>query len=117
MYQSTVVAYETIKSIDSATFSGSYQAVGTATTHEARIFKIVNNSTMPVTISTDGTNDMDFLPASSFVLYDLGTNRGNPAPALSLPKNTQFYAKGSAGTGLVYVVVIYANTPSPTIPI
>lgn len=117
MYQSTVISYETIKSIDSATFTGAYQAIGTATSHEARIFKIVNNSNVGVTISVDGTTDGDFIPASTFVLYDLGTNRGNPTSSLVLQNKTQFYVKGAAGTGLVYVVVLYGNTPSQTIPL
>jgi hypothetical protein len=113
--QSTVIAYEPIKSIDSSTFTGSYQAIGSASTHPCRIFKIVNDSNMAVTISTDGTTDQDFLPAGTFVLYDLGTNRGNPASEACLPP-TQFYAKGSSGTGLVYVVILYANTPHFNIP-
>lgn len=117
MYQSTVVTYEAVKSINSSTFTGAYQAVGTATTHEARIFKIVNNSNVGVTVSLDGTNDMDFVPASTFVLYDLGTNRGNPTASLVLQAGTQFYVKAAAGTGLVYVVVLYGNTPSQTIPL
>lgn len=114
--QSTVLAYESIKSIDSATFTGSYQAIGSASTHPARIFKIVNNSNVDVTISTDGINDKDFLPASTFVLYDIGTNRGNSASEINLPP-TQFYAKSGAGTGSVYVVIMYANTPNPGIPL
>ena len=114
--QSTVLTYEAIKSIDSATFTGSYQAIGSASSHPSRIFKIVNNSNAGVTISIDGINDHDFLPASTFVLYDIGTNRGNSASEINLPP-TQFYAKGSMGTGSVYVVVLYANTPNPGIPL
>ena|SRR5580765_7356656 len=117
MYQSTVVTYEALKSIDSATFTGSYQAIGTATTHEARIFKIVNNSNVGVTISLDGSTDMDFIPPATFVLYDLGTNRGNPTASLVLQRGTQFYIKGAAGMGLVYAVVMYGNTPTQTIPL
>ena len=117
MYQSTSIAYEPIKSIDSSTFTGSYQAVGAATVTEARIFKIVNNSNKGVTVSLDGSTDVDFVPASTFVLYDLGTNRGSPSPTLVLQPGTQFYVKGAAGTGLVYVVILYGNTPSQTIPL
>ncbi len=117
MYQSTVIAYEALKSIDSASFTGSYQALGSATAHEARIFKIVNNPNMGVTISLDGSTDMDFIPPSTFVLYDLGTNRGNPTASLVLPKGSQFYIKGSAGMGLVYAVFMYGNTPTQTSPL
>lgn len=117
MYQSTVATYEALKSIDSATFTGSYQAVGIATTHEARIFKIVNDSNMGITLSLDGITDMDFIPPSTFVLYDLGTNRGNPTASLVLQRNTQFYVKGASGSGLVYAIVMYGNTPTQTIPL
>lgn len=113
---STAILFETIKSIDSATFTGSYQAIGAPTTHPSRVFKIVNNSSVGITVSYDGVHDQDFIPASTFVLYDIGTNRGNSSPELNLAP-TQFYAKASAGTGLVYVVVLYANTPAMTIPL
>jgi hypothetical protein len=115
--QSTVIAYETIKSIDSGTFTGSYLPIGIASTHEARIFKIVNNSNVGVTISVDGSTDVDFVPASTFVLYDVCTNRSNAVPLMDLPKGTQFYAKAAAGTGLVYVVILYGFTPAATIPL
>jgi len=114
--QSTVIKYETLRSIDSASFTGSYQAIGSAFSHPARIFKIVNNSNVGVTISTDGINDNDFIPASTFVLYDVGTNKGDASPEFNLPP-LQFYAKGSAGTGKVYVVILYAYSPSLNIPL
>lgn len=116
MYQSTTLFFETLKSLDSATLSGSYLPIGTALTHEARILKIINNSTVAITISTDGSTDMDFLPIGSFVLYDAGTNRGNASQSMAFPKGTQFYAKGSVGTGSVYLTVLYGNTPTQTIP-
>lgn len=109
--QSTVIEYETLRSIDSATFTGVYVPVGTVTTHPARIYKIVNDSNVAITISLDGLTDMDFVPPGTFVLYDIGTNRGNPSPELNLAQNTQFYVKGAAGAGLVVIVVIYASTP------
>lgn len=112
---STVLAFEPLKSIDSATFTGAYQAVGLPSTHPARIFKIVNDSTSPVTLSLDGVTDMDYLPSTTFSLYDVGTNRGNSAPEICVPP-TQFWVKGASGTGLVYVVVLYANTPYQKIP-
>ncbi len=112
MYQSTALFYEPIRSVNTSALSGSYVVLGTALTDEARILKIVNNSNQDLTISTNGTTDMDFLPQTSFVLYDAGSNRGNPAPTMVFPKGTQFYVKGSAGTGLVYLVVLYGNTPT-----
>jgi hypothetical protein len=115
--QSTSISYNPLRSVDSATFTGAFLPIGTAIPTTVRIFKIVNNSNVLITISTDGSTAMDVLPANSFSLYDLGTNRGNPSADTALPAGTQFYASGAAGTGLVYVVSMYAKTPSQTIPL
>jgi hypothetical protein len=100
------LSWENLRSIDSATFTGSYQAVGTPLAHPSYICKLVNNSTVLVTISIDGINDVDVAPANSFWLYDegkVGSSSSNPA----LPAGTQIYIKGSAGTGSVYLVTQY----------
>lgn len=102
-YKSTV-SYGTLRSIDSATFTGSYQALGTKLTRASIIIKFVNSSGVAVTLSTDGVNDMDILPPNSFVVYDLTTNAPNDSPFQFLATNTQFYVKGNASTGLVYLV-------------
>jgi len=100
------IAWETLRSIDSSTFTGSYQNLGTPLQHPGYIVKLVNNSTVLVTISIDGTNDIDVAPASSFWLYDEGKSGLNSAyPAL--PQGTQIMVKGSAGSGSVYLVSQY----------
>jgi len=97
------IAWETLRSIDSATFTGSYQALGTPLANPSFVLKLVNNSTVLVTISINGTSDIDVAPAGSFWLYDeLKTQRLEAVPA-----GTQIYVKGSAGTGLVYLVTQY----------
>lgn len=106
MAYSNRVAWENLRSIDSATFTGSYQALGTPLINSGYIVKLVNNSTVLVTISINGTNDIDIAPAASFWLYDEGkVGRDGAFPAL--PAGTQIYVKGSAGTGSVYLVVQY----------
>jgi hypothetical protein len=98
------ISWETLRSIDSATLTGSYQNLGTPLKNPGYIVKLVNNSTSLVTISIDGINDVDVAPASSFWLYDeskTGINSHTP----SLPAGTQIMVKGSAGTGLIYLVV------------
>lgn len=100
------ISWETLRSIDSATFTGSYQNVGTPLQHPGYIVKLVNNSTTLVTISIDGINDIDVAPANSFWLYDEG-KAGLNAAMPSLPQGTQIQVKGSAGTGSVYLVSQY----------
>ncbi len=100
------IAWETLRSIDSATFTGLNQNLGTPLAHPGYIVKLVNVSNVLVTISVDGINDVDVAPANSFWLYDegkVGLNGGMPA----LPQGTQIQVRGSAGVGLVYLVVQY----------
>src|SRR5574338_128171 len=102
------IKYEALRSIDSATFTGSYQAVGTPLTHAARKVKFKNLSNQIVTISTDGTNDMDVFQANSGDSDDISANsNGGYIEAVMFPVGTQFYVKGSAGTGSFYIVVQY----------
>ena len=103
------LAYETLRSKDSATFTGSYQTLGTPLANSASIVKFVNNSTVGVTISIDGVNDHDVSPAGSFWLYDATSNSPKPN-SIFTPAGTQFFVKGSAGTGNVYLVTQYIIT-------
>jgi len=106
MAYSNRVAWETLRSVDSATLAGSYVNLGTPLAHPAYIVKLVNNSNVLVTISIDGINDMDVAPANSFWLYDEGkVGRDGAMPAL--PEGTQIMIKGAAGVGLVYLVSQY----------
>jgi hypothetical protein len=99
------LSWEPLRSIDSATFTGSYQIIGGPIQHPSYILKLVNNSSVLVTISIDGVTDVDVAPANSFWLYDEDTS-GNPSPE-GMAAGTQFFVKGSAGVGLVYLVVRY----------
>lgn len=100
------IAWETLRSINSTTLTGSYQALGVPLANASYILKLVNNSTSLVTISIDGINDVDVAPANSFWLYDegkVGINSQFP----SMPAGTQIFVKGTAGTGLIYLVSQY----------
>ena len=44
MAYTTRIAYDTLRSIDSATFTGSYQALGSRLQNGSYILKLVNNS-------------------------------------------------------------------------
>jgi len=99
--------YETLRSRDSATFTGSYQTLGSPLQNPASIVKFINNSDVVVTISVDGVNDHDIAPASSFWLYDGTANSPHESDSIFAEKGRQYYVKGSAGTGSVYLVVQY----------
>jgi len=103
MGYTTRVAWETLRSINSTTLTGSYQALGTPLANASYKLKLVNNSTSLVTISIDGINDIDVAPASSFWLYDEDVTQNHEG----VPAGTQIYVKGSAGTGLIYLVSKY----------
>ncbi len=101
-------------SIASSTFTGSYQAINsTGTTEPCIIYKIVNNSTVDVTISLDGTNDHDFVPTASACVYDNNAGRQPINELALLAKGQVVYVKGSAGTGSVYLVGIMNPSFNP----
>jgi hypothetical protein len=97
-----------LTSIDSSTFTGSYQAINTGgLPFPCYIIRINNDSTENVTISYDGTTDHEFLPT---LLFTQLTFQGNPQPNgyyAVLPAGTVVYVKGTAGTGLVYLSGYY----------
>lgn len=107
MGYSQKVAWENLRSRDSATFTGSYQTLGTPLANASYICKLVNNSSVLVTISIDNVNDIDVAPSGSFWLYDESKSGNQGATFPALPAGTQFYVKGSAGTGSVYLVSQY----------
>ncbi len=99
---------ETLRSIDSATFTGSYQAVGTPLAFPSRMLVFVNNSGVIVIVSWDGTNDhLPCLPGSSIVLDEESNAVSNCI--YDTAKATQFYVKGAASTGLFYLSTFYAK--------
>ncbi len=101
------IAWETLRSLDSATLSGSYVAVGTALLHPSYKLKMVNNSNVLVTVSINGTTPIDVCPANSYWLYDETQAQFNSANLPAVPSGTQIFVSGSAGVGLIYLVSQY----------
>jgi hypothetical protein len=112
MAYTETLTYEALRSIDSSTFTGSYQKLGGPLLYPASIVKIVNNANVPVTISIDGTTDHDIAPLSTGFVYDNTTNRTSSTSGIFAPAGRQYYVKGSAGTGSVYLVVQYIQVVS-----
>ena len=100
--------YIPMTSISATTLTGaSYQIIGVPLPNPCSLIKIVNNSTVDVSISTDGLTDMDIVPTGGFTLYDATANLPHSSDATLFPKNTQFFVKGVAGTGSIYLVGLY----------
>jgi hypothetical protein len=77
----------------------------------AIIYKIVNNSGVDVDVSVDGgTTSHDVVPANSFVLYDIRTNRRKDEQ-FAIKNLTVFSVKALTGetvpgTGLIYFITM-----------
>ena len=107
----TRIAWETLRSRLGSTFDNSYQTLGTALAHPSYILKMVNNTTVDVTVSINGTSDIDVCPAGSFWLYDESRYIPGVSPMPALPQGTQIFVKGAvAGTGTIYLVTHYLIT-------
>lgn len=104
---------ETLRSLGFASISGTYAFVGTAIDNNWRMFRLINNTNGDMFFSVDGTNNNYFVPASSFVLYDLATNSApvTQSDGFVLKIGTRFSVKQStaATSGSVYIEGIYAK--------
>lgn len=92
-------------SIDSATFTGAYQAINPlGLSAPCFSLKIVNNSGADIDVSWDGINDHDFFPTMSQDILDIQTN-SQPSNEVNLARRGQvIYVKGSASTGSIYLI-------------
>lgn len=99
---------DALRSLASASVSSSYQAVGTTFTNPIRIMKITNNSTQDITISWDGLTDHEYIPAGSFLLLDVSSN-AEFSRSCEISSGTQILAKGTAGTGTIYISTYYVR--------
>ena len=98
------VSFIPLTNIDSATFTGAFQAINVGTPQSCFTFKIVNNSSVDITISLDGSTAHDFLPLKTAQIYDLQTNKQPQNDMCLLAQKSIVYVKGAAGIGSVYLI-------------
>jgi hypothetical protein len=110
------ITWELLRTLDSSTMSSSttyYPLLNAAGKAAPLLFpsyklKLVNNSTVLVTISIDGISDYDVAPAGSFWLYDETQAQINTSNSPAISAGTQISCKAaSAGTGLIYLASQY----------
>ena len=102
-----VLKFETLRSINSASFTGTYQTIGSTLAFPSRFLFIVNNSGVLITMSTDGTNDHFVIQPGAGLAFDETAN-SIPFSQFCIAQGTQFYVKGAASTGFVYLTTAYA---------
>lgn len=110
MSYSSRVTWEALRLLDSATMVSAvtYYNVGSALLFPSYKLKMVNNSNVLVTVSINGTSDIDVCPGNSFWLYDETQAQISTANAPSIPAGTQISVKSAAaGVGLIYLVSQY----------
>ncbi len=103
------LAFEALRSRLSTSFDGTYQTLGVPLVHPIRMFKFTNTSASDVFISFDGVTAHEIVPASSFTLIDISSNRVWDAE-YALAAQTQVYVNGTLGvSGSIYLSTYYAT--------
>lgn len=108
------VYFDSLRSLAYTGISGTYAAVGSALTVNARIICFTNKTQGDVIFSTDSSNSSGqiLVPAGSFKLYDLTANLiPGKDDNFVLAIGTQFYVKQVAApvSGSVYIELVYAE--------
>lgn len=105
---SIILGFEPVRSLAAASITGSYVAVGTATTNPARQFIIQNLTDATLMFSFDGVNDFMPLLANGLFVDDITTNKTQER-GFFLSAGTTLYVKriGTPTTGSVYLSISY----------
>ena len=97
-----------LTSIDSATFTGAYQAVNASgLAKNCFMIRITNNSNKDVTVSYNGTTDHDFIKAGTFIQLPFQEMAQPNNLIANMALGIIVYVKGAAGVGLVYLAGYY----------
>ncbi len=104
-----IVRVDNLRTLPFGSISGTYAALGTSFAHPMRLICITNTTDALLTFSFDATVDNLIVPAGGFKLLDLTTNREESITFFVFAVGTQFYVKGSPGSGSVYLEAIYGQ--------
>ncbi len=108
------VYFDTLRSLAFGGISGTYAAVGAASTVEPRIICITNDTDAGMIFSDDNTNSTGklYLPKGTFKLFDLTANLvPGKDDSFVIKKGTIWYVKqvSAPGAGGVYIEYIYGT--------
>jgi len=109
MLQGNCVKPIVLRSVDSSTLAADTWDViteaGAGPKLEGSCFliRITNDSNKDVILSFDGSNEHEVVLASGSLELNFQTNSSPSAQVSKLRKGTSVYARGVAGTGLIYL--------------
>lgn len=100
---------EVLRTLAFGSISGTYAAVGTGLLHPARLYYLVNATNALLTFSWDGVNDHFVIPANSYLLLDVTSNRTATGGAFMVSQGLITYVKGTAASGNVYLTAFFGD--------
>lgn len=105
------VTMDTIRTLAFGGISASFATVGGVLTQPVRLITFVNATDGDMFFSDDGVNSKLFLPAGTFKLFDITTNKFGKDSIWAFPINTQFYVKQSSAPskGAVYIECLWGE--------
>ena len=110
MSSSQIVSIDPIRTLAFGSISGTYAAVGTALANPVRLICFTNTTDVDMTVSINATSDYLIVPAGSFKLFDICTNRLNSSSYWVFAAKTQFFVKGSgASKGAFYIECLWGT--------
>lgn len=101
--------FEPLRTIAFGDISGIYAGIGTAFSNPCRSLYIVNDTDVLLTFSDDGVNDHFVIPATSYILLDVGSNKTTLGGSLNIAQGTRIYVKGTPTMGNVYLTTMYGS--------
>jgi len=97
-----------LTSIDSATFTGDYQAINAdGLPNACTLIRFTNDTNVDVTISFDGVNPHDYIRTGDKLELNLQANSQPNGYASSLKQGAVVYVAGAGGAGLLYLAGYY----------
>jgi hypothetical protein len=97
-----------LSTVASAALTGVYAALnGTGFIQSPFLFRIINAGSTAITVSYNGVDDHELVPANTIFQLETQTNAQPNGNVALFPKKTIVYIKGTAGTGTIYLSGYY----------
>ncbi len=100
---------EVLRTAAFGAISGTYSGIGSALLNPARIIYLVNATDVLLTFSFDGVNDHFVIPAQSFLLLDVTTNKTEVGGSFTMAQGQRLYVKGAPTLGAVYFSTFFGT--------